>query len=41
MKADASSEVKEINRNGITARIRPTVKDGTTYFVADYRVRGQ
>ena len=31
----------EIKRNGVSVRIRPTVKDGTTRFVLDYRVMGQ
>lgn len=38
---DDSSDVKEIKRNGIAVRIRPTVKNGTNYFVLDYRVQGQ
>jgi integrase len=41
MKADASNGVTEIKRNGISIRIRPTPKNGTTYFVVDYRVQGQ
>ncbi len=41
MKEEAVSDVKEIKRNGISVRIRPTLKDGTTYFVADYCVHGQ
>jgi integrase len=41
MKANASSDVKEVKRNGISVRIRPTNKDGTTRFVLDYRVQGQ
>jgi hypothetical protein len=38
---DDASEVKEIKRNGISVRIRPTIKDGTTRFVLDYRVNGR
>lgn len=41
MNDDASSEVKEIKRNGISVRIRPTSKDGATYFVVDFRVQGK
>jgi integrase len=41
MKGKTSSDVKEIKRNGITVRIRPTIKDGTTYFVLDYRALGK
>ncbi len=41
MKEEAVHDVKEIKRNGISVRIRPTLKDGTTYFVADHRVHGQ
>ncbi len=41
MKAAASSEVKEYKKNGISVRIRPTVKNGTSYFVLDYRTQGQ
>ncbi len=33
--------VTEIKRNGICVRIRPTVKDGATYFVLDYRAQGK
>jgi integrase len=39
--ADDTSEVTEIKRNGITVRIRPTIKKGTEYFVLDYRAQGQ
>ena len=28
-------------KNGICVRIRPTIKDGTTYFVLDYRAQGK
>jgi hypothetical protein len=38
---DATNDVREIKRNGISVRIRPTVKDGTTRFVVDYRANGQ
>ena len=52
MKADASTsskipqkpylpEVKEFKKNGISVRIRPTIKDGVTRFVLDYRANGQ
>src|ERR1035437_8344658 len=41
MKADASNGITEIKRNGVSVRIRPTIKDGATYFVLDYRNQGQ
>jgi integrase len=41
MKADATKASQEFKRNGITVRIRPTIKDGTEYFVCDYRVNGK
>jgi integrase len=41
MKANASNGVTEIKRNGVSVRIRPTIKDATTRFVLDYRVKGQ
>jgi integrase len=41
MNTDATDDVKEIKRNGITVRIRPTLKDGATYFVLDYRNQGK
>jgi len=41
MKADASDDVVEIKRDGISVRIRPTEKGGATYFVLDYRNKGQ
>jgi hypothetical protein len=41
MKPEAASDVKEVKRNGISVRIRPTNKDGATYFVLDYRVQGK
>jgi len=41
MKADTSNDVKEIKKNGISVRIRPTVKNGANYFVLDYRAQGQ
>ena len=41
MKANASNDVKEFKKNGISVRIRPTIKDGTTRFVLDYRAQGQ
>lgn len=39
-KAEAG-EVKEFKKNGISVRIRPTIKDGVTRFVLDYRANGQ
>lgn len=41
MKAEASSSVKEFKKNGISVRIRPTIKNGVTRFVLDYRANGQ
>ncbi len=41
MKADASNAVKEFKKNGISVRIRPTIKNGVTRFVLDYRANGQ
>jgi hypothetical protein len=41
VKSAASSGVKEFKKNGISVRIRPTIKDGTTRFVLDYRVQGR
>lgn len=41
MKADTASKPTEYKRDGISVRIRPTVKNGTKYFVADYRIKGQ
>jgi integrase len=46
MKADnttakAKGESLEIKRNGIAVRIRPTPKNGRTFYVLDYRVKGQ
>ena len=41
MKADASTTVKEIKKNGISVRIRPTIKNGITRFVLDYRANGK
>ena len=41
MKTEAASDVKEIKRNGVSVRIRPTLKDGVTRFVLDYRANGQ
>jgi integrase len=37
----AAGEVKEFKKNGISVRIRPTIKDGVTRFVLDYRANGQ
>lgn len=41
MKTDASTAVKEFKKNGISVRIRPTIKTGVTRFVLDYRANGQ
>lgn len=41
MKADTSTAVKEFKKNGISVRIRPTIKNGVTRFVLDYRANGQ
>lgn len=41
MKPKAISAVKEFKKNGISVRIRPTIKNGTTHFVLDYHVNGQ
>jgi integrase len=41
MKTKAANAPLEYKRDGIVVRIRPTIKDGTRYFVADYRVKGQ
>jgi len=41
MKAETSSDVTEIKKQGISVRIRPTIKNGTTYFVLDYRANGK
>jgi integrase len=41
MKTDATKGNTEIKRNGVSVRIRPTTKNGTKYFVADYRAKGQ
>jgi integrase len=41
MKTDAANDAKVIQKNGISVRIRPTLKDGTTYFVLDYRAKGK
>ena len=38
---DEESKVEEVKIGGICVRIRPTIKDGTTRFVLDYRVKGQ
>lgn len=35
------SNVIEVKRNGICVRIRPTLKGETTYYVLDYRAKGQ
>jgi integrase len=41
MKTDTESDVEEYKRDGICVRIRPTIKNGTNYFVLDYRANGQ
>ncbi len=41
MKTDAPTAVKEFKKNGISVRIRPTIKNGVTRFVLDYRANGQ
>ncbi|MGN6553219.1 MAG: tyrosine-type recombinase/integrase [Verrucomicrobiota bacterium] len=41
MKADAKAGRIEYKRDGITVGIRPTTKNGTEYFVLDYRVKGE
>ena len=33
--------VKEVKNNEISVRIRPTIKNGVTRFVLDYRANGQ
>ena len=40
-KAPVAGEVKEFKKNGISVRIRPTIKHGVTRFVLDYRANGQ
>jgi len=41
MKAKHAGETIDYRKNGIIVRIRPTLKDGTTRFVLDYRANGQ
>jgi integrase len=41
MKAKFASETIDYRRNGIIVRIRPTIKNGVTRFVLDYRLNGQ
>jgi hypothetical protein len=41
MKVHPLNNVTEIKRNGISVRIRPTIKNDTTYFVLDYRASGK
>lgn len=41
MKPNATRTPTEYRRDGIRVRIRPTFKNGTKYFVADYRAKGQ
>ncbi|MEI8289107.1 MAG: site-specific integrase [Verrucomicrobiota bacterium] len=38
---DEQSKVDVVTIGGISVRIRPTIKDGVTRFVLDYRVKGQ
>ncbi|HLP78247.1 MAG TPA: tyrosine-type recombinase/integrase [Candidatus Paceibacterota bacterium] len=40
-KIPEAGEVKEITKYGISVRIRPTIKNGITRFVLDYRANGQ
>ena len=39
--SEEESAVEVYQRKGISVRIRPTIKDGVTRFVLDYRVKGQ
>ena len=39
--SDEKSKVEVVTIGGVSVRIRPTNKDGTTRFVLDYRVKGQ
>ena len=41
MKAQTSGGVKEIKRNGVTVRIRPTISKGSTFYVLDYSASGK
>jgi integrase len=41
MKEDEKNGSQVFKRHGITARIRPTLKNSTEYFVCDYRLKGQ
>jgi integrase len=41
MKRDDSNHATLVKRNGICVRIRPTEKNGSKYFVADCRIKGQ
>lgn len=41
MKTKAEQTSLEFKRNGITIRIRPTMKNGFERFVLDYRVKGE
>ena len=36
-----AGKVKEVKKNGICVRIRPTIKNGVIRFVLDYRANGQ
>jgi integrase len=40
-KVSEAGEVKEFKKNGISVRIRPTIKNGVTRFILDYRANGQ
>jgi integrase len=40
-KVPEAGAVKEFKKNGISVRIRPTIKNGVTRFVLDYRANGQ
>ena len=39
--SEKESKVEVVTIGGISVRIRPTIKDGTTRFVLDFRVKGQ
>ena len=41
MQPKASPAVKEFKKNGISVRIRPTLKNGVTRYVLDYHANGQ
>ncbi len=39
--ADETSNVVEMKREGVSVRIRPTIKNGVTRYVLDYRANGK